>query len=781
MFRALAITAIAVVAASGLVYGASAVTAPSAQAAPSGQFNPENIISDAQFFNANAMSAADIQNFIQSQPCSPSDGVPCLKDYRESTPTKGDQGAGHCTQYSGAANESAATIIAKVAQACRISPEVLLVLMQKEQSLLTNPSSYGYERAMGWGCPDTSGCDSLYFGFFNQVYRSAWQFREYTLNPGEWRYRIGPSFVQYSPNADCGGTVLNIQNQATANLYNYTPYQPNQAALDNMYGTGDSCSSYGNRNFWRMYYDWFGSPVDQSPVGVVENLQPIPGGIGVWGWALDGDTGNPIQIQINVNDRAVFTGTANGSRPDVGAQYGLGDNHGFGFTIPVPDGVQRVCVWGINVGSGQNVQFGCYTVSVGGSAKGVVESIAPQPGGLGVWGWALDPSSASPVGIQIWADGRFAGGGAANGSRPDVGAANPLYGDQHGFGLTVPLAVGTHSVCVYAFKVGSTTASTQLGCYTATVGGPPVGALDYISTGPGTVNAYGWAVDPDTTSPIDVSFVLDGQTIGSTTASLTRSWFGVMTTFGYNHGFAQKLTVPVGKHVLCIVGINVPSGANPQMNCQNIEVGGSPVGAIENGVTGFGTISAYGYAYDLDTANPINVQVNVDDKNAGTGLASAARPDLSSTIPADYGTTHGYGVTVPASPGDHRVCVWGINTGYGGNVQFGCFTRTVSGAPAGQVEYIQPTSTGFTVWGYALDPHNSNPIGIQVYVDGVFSNGGAASNPRADIGVSYPGYGSSHAFGVPVVTTPGSHQICTWAIGQESGNNTLLGCYTMSR
>jgi hypothetical protein len=56
---------------------------------------------------------------------------------------------------------------------------------------------------------------------------------------------------------------LFIENSATAALYNYTPYQPNQAALNNLYGTGDGCSAYGNRNFWRIFNDWFGS--SQTP------------------------------------------------------------------------------------------------------------------------------------------------------------------------------------------------------------------------------------------------------------------------------------------------------------------------------------------------------------------------------------------------------------------------------------------------------------------------------------------------------------------------------------
>jgi hypothetical protein len=35
----------------------------------------------------------------------------------------------------------------------------------------------------------------------------------------------------------------------TPALDNHTPYEPKTAALANLYGSGDSCSSYGNRNF----------------------------------------------------------------------------------------------------------------------------------------------------------------------------------------------------------------------------------------------------------------------------------------------------------------------------------------------------------------------------------------------------------------------------------------------------------------------------------------------------------------------------------------------------
>ena len=39
------------------------------------------------------------------------------------------------------------------------------------------------------------------------------------------------NYIQYNPDAACGGSWVYIENQATASLYNYTPYQPNQRGL----------------------------------------------------------------------------------------------------------------------------------------------------------------------------------------------------------------------------------------------------------------------------------------------------------------------------------------------------------------------------------------------------------------------------------------------------------------------------------------------------------------------------------------------------------------------
>jgi hypothetical protein len=232
------------------------VTAAAADLDPA-DFDPGRIISDYNFFNSDAMTEGEVQAFLEERNCRPKDDSVCLWEYRETTTTQADQGPGHCETYTGKPRQRASAIITDAAAACGISPRVLLVLLQKEQSLLTRPSASGYLRATGYGCPDTADCDAKYFGFFNQVYNAAWQFRQYTQQP-ERDYKIGTVDVGFHPNATCGSSAVEIHNQATANLYNYTPYQPNKALLASADSQGDSCSAFGNLNFWKFYNRWFG-------------------------------------------------------------------------------------------------------------------------------------------------------------------------------------------------------------------------------------------------------------------------------------------------------------------------------------------------------------------------------------------------------------------------------------------------------------------------------------------------------------------------------------------
>ncbi|MEW1961354.1 hypothetical protein AB0269_02695 [Microbacterium sp. NPDC077644] len=230
-------------------------------------FKAGNIISDAVFTSKNTMSATQIQSFLNSKVSKcvvgkDEDGLPyvCLKDLK--VPTQSKAADAYCSAYAGAASESAARILYKVAQACNINPQVLIVMLQKEQGLVTHiwPSNWRYNKAMGQACPDTAPCDTAFAGFFAQVYGAARQMQIYMEGKYFQWYKAGQTWrVQYHPNAACGSGSVYIANKATEALYYYTPYQPNAAAMRAGYGTGDGCSSYGNRNFYNYFTDWFGS------------------------------------------------------------------------------------------------------------------------------------------------------------------------------------------------------------------------------------------------------------------------------------------------------------------------------------------------------------------------------------------------------------------------------------------------------------------------------------------------------------------------------------------
>lgn len=236
------------------------------RAADGRDFDPGNIISDAVFFDGYAMTEPQIQAFLNTKGANCVSGEQaCIKNYRTTSAAKSADS--QCSGYAGGQNQSAAQVIAGVAASCGVNPRVLLVLLEKEQSLVTRtrPTTRSYQAATGFGCPDTAPCDAQYYGLFNQLYLAARQYQIYATNPTRYNHVAGRvNNILFSPNASCGSSPVFIANQATAGLYNYTPYQPNAAALANMYGTGNSCSSYGNRNFWRLFTDWFGSPQASS-------------------------------------------------------------------------------------------------------------------------------------------------------------------------------------------------------------------------------------------------------------------------------------------------------------------------------------------------------------------------------------------------------------------------------------------------------------------------------------------------------------------------------------
>lgn len=246
--------------------------AEEADAANVANFDPGYIISDYQMSNYKSMNETEIQRFLKTKNSCNDTNInkytmgEKVSYFSESMPPRTWHVAnGHfvCLADEDFNGESAAHIIYKAARDYEINPQVLIVLLEKEQSLITDtfPHSGQYRSATGYGCPDTAACSSKYYGFKNQVRNAAVLFRT-VLNGGWTNYPLGNNYVQYNPSASCGGSIVNIRNLATSALYRYTPYQPNAATLG---GWNDGCNAYGNLNFYKLFENWFGGIIDDEP------------------------------------------------------------------------------------------------------------------------------------------------------------------------------------------------------------------------------------------------------------------------------------------------------------------------------------------------------------------------------------------------------------------------------------------------------------------------------------------------------------------------------------
>jgi hypothetical protein len=229
-----------------------------------------NIIGDGVFTNKNTMNASTIQSFLVSKVPSCDTWGTQTSEYGGGTRRQWAEAHGYsapftCMRDYSENGKSAAQLIYDASQKYSINPQVLLVLLQKEQGLVTDtwPLSIQYRSATGYGCPDSAACDSQYYGLTNQLEWAAKMFRAIMNDSPTWftPYVLGNNFIKFNPDSSCGGGNVYIQNRATQALYNYTPYQPNQGALNADWGTAP-CGSYGNRNFYLYFTGWFGSTRD---------------------------------------------------------------------------------------------------------------------------------------------------------------------------------------------------------------------------------------------------------------------------------------------------------------------------------------------------------------------------------------------------------------------------------------------------------------------------------------------------------------------------------------
>lgn len=178
------------------------------------EFNPDFIISDHDLTDYTSMHMGEIQDFLENK------------------------NSFLATYIDPQIRITAAQAIYDAANLHRINPKYILVLLQKEQSLIEDPhpNQDQLNWATGYGiCDDCKKTDAKvqkYKGFTNQVDWGAGGTRYYFDHPNEFKFQVGQTYT-------IDGQKVTINNHATRALYIYTPH------------------IHGNQNFYKIWQRWF--------------------------------------------------------------------------------------------------------------------------------------------------------------------------------------------------------------------------------------------------------------------------------------------------------------------------------------------------------------------------------------------------------------------------------------------------------------------------------------------------------------------------------------------
>ena len=184
-------------------------------------FDPNDIFTDAELFDSNSLSRTAIQQFLASKNSvlksvtAVVDGVPKL----------------------------VSEMIYEVGKQYGVSQKFLLAKLQHEQGLIekSTASQNAIDWATGYSC-FSSRCNDKYKGIYSQLDAAADIQKIYSERSQSKGY-FGYSKGQESKTTD--GFKVTPVNQATTNLYIYTPYQ------------GSASGVGGNYAFWRVWNRYF--------------------------------------------------------------------------------------------------------------------------------------------------------------------------------------------------------------------------------------------------------------------------------------------------------------------------------------------------------------------------------------------------------------------------------------------------------------------------------------------------------------------------------------------
>ncbi len=416
--------------------------------------------------------------------------------------------------------------------------------------------------------------------------------------------------------------------------------------------------------------------------GEVNGLDRGSGNMRLSGYALRRDTVTPIAVSLVVDGAPVAQTVANLGRADVGARFGaLGPNHGFEFNVPVSLSARQACV----VENLTGTLLGCRDVNPVTPAFGDFGfTTTASPPRIGLSGWLIDPDSSEPTVAHVYLDGGFAGQYWADRARPDIAAVYPGYGVNRGFSTDITTTQGLHQMCVFVINIPSGS-HTLLGCREVTVGqvnrSAPTGSIDVATGAGGGVLVSGWAIDRDTTDPINVHVYVDAANTPIVASNARPDVAAAFPGASARAGFSARVPASPGPHTVCIYAIDANLvGPHTLLGCRSVTAlapnATPPVGSLDVVAAAPGRVTVAGWAIDPDTADPISVHVYIDATGVAVNAANR-RDDVAAASPGS-GAAHGFNVDLPAARGAHQVCVYAINNLAGAaNTQVGCRTVTV--------------------------------------------------------------------------------------------------------
>ena len=248
-----------------------------------------------------------------------------------------------------------------------------------------------------------------------------------------------------------------------------------------------------------------------NPEGYIDGSEGGAGTVHVAGWAFDRDTpDSPIDIHVYVDGPAgtgtgMGAGTANLHRPDVAAVCGVGEYHGYDFTMSTGlTGNHTIYIYAVSSAT-EHTLLGTQDVYIypEGAMTGLRNNIEWAEGGKGtisIGGWAYDANNpGDSLEIHVYIGGPagsgvpFCGGGTADTYRPDVNNAFGV-GEYHGFGTTrnVPVT-GDTTLYIYAVNPSKNT-NAFMGTRDVHIEDAYKFNLEEIKFENNILSTYGWAI-----------------------------------------------------------------------------------------------------------------------------------------------------------------------------------------------------------------------------------------------------------------------------------------------